>query len=44
MMRLGSGSVVALGVVLFLISVFGPAREQIPNYVPDSEKDKQKKE
>jgi len=28
MMRLGSGSVVALGVVLFLISVFGPARSR----------------
>jgi len=30
MMRLGSGSVVALGVVLFLISVFGPARGADP--------------
>ena len=44
MMRLGSGSVVALGVVLFLISVFGPAREQIPNFVPETEKEKHKKE
>ena len=32
-MRLGSGAVVALGVVLFLLSIFGPAREQLPAHV-----------
>ena len=29
-MRLGSGIVVALSVLLFLYAMFGPAREQIP--------------
>jgi nitric oxide reductase subunit B len=32
-MRLGSGTAVALGVVLFLIAIFGPAREQLPAHV-----------
>lgn len=29
-MRLGAGSVVAVAAVMFLIAIFGPAREEVP--------------
>ena len=32
-MRLGAGSVVLLGAVLFIWSVFGPAREERPAHM-----------
>lgn len=33
-MRLGAGAIVALGTVLFLYSIFGPAREERPASIP----------
>lgn len=33
-MRLGAGAVVAVGVVLFLYAIFGPAREERPASIP----------